>query len=256
MSGAAGVGARRSRRLPILPTTLACALLLFVCLALAGAVGDTPLPPSAVARSLGHHLLPGLIPLPAAQPSPLDPTIRLSGAEVDAIVWPLRIPRVLLAALVGASLALAGVGLQGLLGNSLADPYVIGVSSGAAVGAAGALLLGIAGILGGLGLPLCAFAIALLTMLLVFALSRAGGRVQTAGLLLSGVVAGSFLWSVVTLLLALAGPDLQPRILSYLMGRFSEADWSKVILLAPFTLAAAIVLQLSGRGLALWNIGR
>jgi iron complex transport system permease protein len=243
------------RRLPLLPTILACALFLFACLTVAGGVGDTPLPPSAVARSIGHHLLPGLVPLPAAQPSPLDPTLTLTGEDIDGIVWPLRVPRVLLAALVGAALSVAGVALQGLLGNPLADPYVIGVSSGAAVGAAAALLFGVAGLLGGLGLPLCAFGVALLTMLVVFALSRSGGRVQTTGFLLSGIVAGSFLWSVVTLFLALAGPDLQPRILDYLMGRFTEADWRKVGLLAPFALGGGAVFWACGRGLDAFSFG-
>lgn len=243
------------RRLPVGPTVLALLLLLGACVIAAVSRGDTRIPPGSVARSLGRHLLPrGWVAPPPDQPSPVDPTLILPGAEVDAIVWNLRVPRVFLAALVGASLAAAGVALQGLLGNPLADPYIIGVSSGAAVGAGAALLLGIGGALAGFGLPLSAFAAALATMAVVFALARAGGRLHTASFLLAGIVAGSFLWAVMTLLLSLAGQE-QREILNWLMGRFSDADWGKVALMAPFTLAGVAALIAAGRGLDAFSFG-
>jgi iron complex transport system permease protein len=247
--------AAQARRLPAAPVLAALGLFLFVCIISAVAAGDTRLPAAAVARSLGHHLLPtGWVGLPRDQPSPLDPTVTLPGAQVDAIVWSLRLPRVFLAALVGASLSVAGLALQGLLGNPLADPYIIGVSSGAAVGAGIGLLLGIGGALGGLGLPLCGFAAAVATMALVFSLARSGGRLHTATFLLAGIVAGSFLWAVMTLLLSLAGAE-QREILNWLMGRFSDADWGKVALLAPFTLAGIAALIAAGRGLDAFSFG-
>ena len=136
-------------------------------------VGEQTLPVGQIVRAVGHALIPAI---PAAD------------AETTAIILEIRLPRVLLAALVGASLSLAGAGLQGLLGNPLADPYTIGVSSGAAVGAGAAALLGVAGALGGLGQPLCAFGAALASLLLVLALARAGGRLHTASFLLAGIV--------------------------------------------------------------------
>jgi iron complex transport system permease protein len=207
----------------------------------------------SVAQSLGHHLLPQVIGLPPDQISPLDPTQTMTGSAIDNIVFS-RVPRVILAALVGASLSLAGTALQGLLGNPLADPYVIGVSSGAAVGVGVAILTGVAGVLGEFGKPLCGFIAALATMALVFALGRSGGRLHTSGFLLAGIVAGSFLWAVMTLLLSLAGTE-QREILSWLMGRFTDADPSRVALLAPFTLLGAIALIACGRGLDAFTFG-
>jgi len=229
-----------SRRLPAAPTAVALALLLFVAIAIAASVGDIPLTVGEVVRAVLHRVLPAQVP-PAS-------------ALATGIVWELRLPRVVLAALVGASLSVAGVALQGMIGNPLADPYTVGVSSGAAVGAGGALLLGWGTAWGGLALPASAFACALLTMLLVFALARTGGRLSVTSFLLAGVVAGSFLWSVMTLLLSLAGQE-QRVILAWLMGRFWDADWTKAALLAPFAVGGTIAFSLCGRGLDAFAFG-
>lgn len=229
------------RRFPAGRTLLVLLVLLALSVTLGAAVGDVPLPPGAVARAVGHRLLPGLVSAPG------DP---LAGE----IVWDLRLPRVVLAALVGAALSVAGVTLQGLLGNPLADPYTVGVSSGAAVGAGAAILLGIEAAGGGLALPACAFAAALATMALVFALARTGGRLHTASFLLAGIVVGSFLWALTTLLLALARED-QGRILRWLMGGFGEATWSRVAVLFPFALAGIGIFALAGRGLDAFSFG-
>ncbi len=229
-----------ARRLPALPTLIVLAVLLLGGMVLAAGVGEVTLAPGDVARAVGHRLLPALVP-------PAD--------ELTAtVVLDLRLPRVVLAALVGAALAVAGAALQGLIGNPLADPYTVGVSSGAAVGAGAAVLLGLSGALGGLALPGCAFLAALLTMVLVFALARVGGRLHTGSFLLAGVVIGSFLWAVMTLLLSLARAE-QRTILNWLMGQFSEATWPKVALLAPLTLGAVMVYFACGRGLDAFSFG-
>ena len=228
------------RRLPALPTVLALAILLLLGLVFAAGVGEVRLAPGDVARAVGHRLLPSLVP-------PADEL-------TTTVVLDLRLPRVLLAALVGAALAVAGAALQGLVGNPLADPYTVGVSSGAAVGAGLAVLLGLSGALGGLALPLCAFAAALLTMGLVFALARVGGRLHTASFLLSGIVVGSFLWAVMTLLLSLARTE-QRVILNWLMGRFSDADWPRVAVLTPFVLAGVALYTAAGRGMDAFSFG-
>ncbi|MBC8104243.1 MAG: iron ABC transporter permease [Cytophagales bacterium] len=227
------------RRLPSGPTTLVLGLLLVLVLVLAASLGEVPLAPTAVGRAILHQIFSFV---PAAD----DLT--------TGIIWDLRLPRVLLAALVGATLSIAGVSLQGLLGNPLADPYTIGVSSGASVGAGAAILLGLGAAWGGLALPLMAFAAALLTMLLVFSLARVGGRLHTASFLLAGIIAGSFLWAVMTLLLSLAQQE-QRTILNWLMGRFTDADWSKVALLAPLTLAGTVLFAVCGRGLDAFSFG-
>lgn len=229
------------RRLPPAATAFVLAALLVVTITLGTAIGEVRLPPGEVARALGHRLLPGVVAPPA------DPLI-------GDIVWDLRLPRVLLAALVGASLSVAGVALQGLLGNPLADPYTVGVSSGAAVGAGLAILLGVASAWGGLALPLCAFAAALATMALVFALARVGGRLHTASFLLAGIVAGSFLWALMTLLLAIARQE-QGRILLWLMGYFGNAEWTHVAVLAPFTVLGTVLFAWAGKGLDAFSFG-
>jgi iron complex transport system permease protein len=226
------------RRLPLVPTILALSLLLFGCLVLGALIGDVALAPGDVARSLLHSVLPFL-------PAP---------DELTASIMEVRLPRVLLAALVGGTLSAAGVALQGLLGNPLADPYTVGVSSGAAVGAGIAVLTGFAGAFGGLGLALAAFLAALLSMALVFSLARVGGRLHTASFLLAGIVAGSFLWAITTLLLSLAQAE-QRTILQFLTGRFNSAEPSHVLLLAPFTLAGIVLLTLCGRGLDAFAFG-
>ncbi|MBC8103999.1 MAG: iron ABC transporter permease [Cytophagales bacterium] len=227
------------RRFPAGGTLLALALLLLVTLVVAASLGDVALRPSAVARAVLHRAV-----------SAIPPADDLTAG----IVWELRLPRVLLAALVGATLSVAGVSLQGLLGNPLADPYTIGVSSGASVGAGAAILLGLGAAWGGLALPLMAFAAALLTMLLVFALARVGGTLHAASFLLAGIIAGSFLWAVMTLLLSLAQQE-QRTILNWLMGRFADADWSKVALLFPLTLGGTLLLAACGRGLDAFSFG-
>ena len=144
--------------------------------------------------------------------------------NLDVILWGLRLPRILMAALVGASLAAAGVAFQALLRNDLADPYVIGVSAGASVGAEAVLIKGGEAWLGGLAYPLAAFASATAAMLTIYAMARRGGRVLVTSLLLAGVVVSSFLAGISTLLLLLGPPQDTQFILGRLMGTFASAD--------------------------------
>lgn len=212
-----------ARRLPVVPVFLAAALLCLLTLIGGTLLGDSPLP---VGDALGALLRPGAHP------------------DAAAIVWELRLPRVCVAALVGAALAVAGAALQALTGNPLADPYLVGVASGASVGAGLAILLG----LGGALLPAFAFVGAAAAVALVLALSRRDGRLDLSALLLAGVVVGAFLAALVHLLLALAGQD-QARILGWLMGYLGDADWSQAALLAPIVAVGAAALSSTGRSL-------
>jgi iron complex transport system permease protein len=193
----------------------------------------------------------------------LDRMIELFGGHSKAdpsasmIVLEVRLPRVILAALVGMALSQAGVGLQGLLMNPLADPYVIGVSSGAAVGAALALTFGFGGIAFGFGVPLMAFLAALVAMAIVYMLARSGGRIPVQTFLLAGIVVGSFMWALVTFLMfATQGPDegLQ-RVVTWVMGSFAEADWVKIGLILPFVLGGGLGLFTMARELNVFVFG-
>ena len=242
-----------TRRLPLVPTLIALLAVLAASGVLAGVCGTVPFPLPVVARAFAAHIAPAIVAPPPAMPSPSDPAQILDSDLITDTLWQ-RVPRIALAALVGAALALAGAALQGILGNPLADPYTVGVSSGASVGAGAAIYLGIAAAGSGLALPACAFGAALLTMLLVFGLSRISGKLNTTGFLLAGIVVGSFLWSLTTLLLSIAHAE-QRSILNWLMGRFDAADMRSVQILAPFVFAGLLIFWAMGKGLDAFSFG-
>jgi len=228
----------------LLTGLLAAGLLLL--LAGAGALllgpSDVRVTPGEALAVLASHL-PGLAGL---QASP----------EAHAIVWELRAPRLVAAALIGMLLACAGVAFQGLLMNPLADPYTVGVSAGAAVGAAAAEAAGIAALAGGMAGTGAAFAAALLAVALVYLLASVGGRVSPHTFLLAGVVVGTFLWALIPLFLTLAGrSDELTRLLHYLIGSVQSADWSRAGLLAPFAAVAVAALSVFARDLNLVSLG-
>jgi len=174
---------------------------------------------------------------------------------ITAIVWDLRLPRVLLAAIVGASLSMTGAVLQGLLRNPLADPFTIGVASGAATGATIALLLRI--ILGWYfpqQIPLFAFAGALLAIVFVYNLARIGGKVPVVTLLLAGVVVSAFLSSIISFLMVLAGEDLK-GIWFWLSGGLALRSWPYVWLAAPYLLIGSVFLFFFSRELNVLQLG-
>ncbi len=153
--------------------------------------------------------------------------------SMDTIIWEIRAPRVVLGALVGAGLAVMGVAIQAMVRNPLADPYILGVQSGAAAGAVAVIFFG--GAIGKGLLPpaLGAFVGAIGTLILVFALARQNGRVSSLRLLLVGVSL-SFALSGITTFMQYATHDLaaQQAILFWLIGGLGGAEWSKIPLLA------------------------
>ncbi len=176
--------------------------------------------------------------------------------EADTIIWQMRLPRALTAVLIGALLAYAGVAFQGLLMNPLADPYTVGVSAGAAVGAAIAEVAGIGTWFMGLGSTALAFVAALVAVSIVYAIARVGRRVPVQSFLLAGVVVGTFLWALIPLLLVVTGrADQTSRLLFYLIGSIQYADWTRAALLAPFLLAGGVCLHLWARELNLVTLG-
>jgi len=174
-----------------------------------------------------------------------------TGAQT--VFWDIRLPRFVAAAVVGAGLGVVGAAFQSLFRNPLADPYILGVSSGAAVGGALATLL--PAFAGGVGTFLAAFATAALGMLAVIGMAkRVAGRVQMASLLLAGVAVGSFLWAGVTFVLVTAGED-SGKVLFWLLGSFAAMDWNRVLLLAVVSLVGYIILARSARQLTVYSTG-
>jgi iron complex transport system permease protein len=166
------------------------------------------------------------------------------------ILWKIRMPRVVLAGLVGASLAIAGAAFQGLLKNPLADPYTLGVSSGASVGAVVTLFFGISTpIFGIYTLPAFSMLGALLAMMGVMAFARLVDRtMKMETLILTGIIVSSFLGALISLLIALTGDELR-QIIGWLMGSVSMRGWPYVKMVWPFVLIGSFLLWLNRREL-------
>ncbi len=176
------------------------------------------------------------------------------GAAAD-IVLRVRLPRVVLAALVGASLAVAGTLFQALLRNPLADPYILGVSGGAALGGISVLALGGAVGLGYSAVPPAAFAGAIVTILLLFAVAGGAGRLSPTTLLLTGVVFNAFASASIVFLASLAGLVEGAGIFLWLIGNLSDARFDMAGWVAAFlALGLACALPLA-RGLNLLALG-
>ncbi|TBU98689.1 ABC transporter permease [Stutzerimonas kirkiae] len=165
-----------------------------------------------------------------------------------AIVWLIRAPRVLLGALVGAGLALVGGALQAVTRNPLADPHLLGVSSGAALGAVLVVLL-LGEFAGPLSLPLAAFAGALGSMLLVIAVANRQGRLESDRLLLAGVAVSFVLMALVNLLLYLGDHHATGSVLFWMLGGLGLARWELLALPAACLLAGLVCLLALARGL-------
>src|SRR5581483_226869 len=145
--------------------------------------------------------------------------------STEVILFQLRLPRVVLAGVVGAALAASGAVFQGLFRNPLADPAIIGVSSGAALGAVGVIVFVGAGALGAFAVPLAAFAGALLTALLVYRLARIGPAVHVATLLLAGIAVAAVISSLMSLVMSFSGEQVRD-IYAWLLGGLVGQGWS------------------------------
>jgi iron complex transport system permease protein len=178
---------------------------------------------------------------------------RLTGtgtvSAAGIIVMDIRLPRALLAALVGAALAVAGVAYQGLFRNPLADPYLIGVMQGGALGATvGFLIPGLALAVGIWSIPLLAFAGGTAAVAVVYLLARTGKAVPVTTLILAGVALGAFLAAITSYLWVRSGDQLH-GIIAWLLGRFSVGSWDQVAVVAPYALAGIAVVYLYARPL-------
>ena len=181
-----------------------------------------------------------------------------SGIDAD-IILKVRLPRVILGAVVGASLAVSGVVFQGILRNPLADPYILGTSTGGALGAILGITLGrYLHSLSPLMIPVFAFAGSFGTVLLVYRLARAGGRLPRESLILSGIIVSAFLGSVIMLLLSLSGMETH-EILYILMGNlglvFTQDTLYLLGIVALLSITAFVLIYLRARNLNVMTLG-
>jgi iron complex transport system permease protein len=173
-----------------------------------------------------------------------------------AVFFHIRLARILLAGLVGMGLALAGAAFQGILLNPLADPFTLGVASGAAFGASLTLSLGVgAALWGSLGLvPFSAFVGAVAALGLVLALGAMAGGFQHGTLILAGVIVSAFLSSLISLMKFLFADSLS-AIVFWIMGSFSARTWSHLLFALPYILVGALILAFYARELNLLSLG-
>jgi iron complex transport system permease protein len=198
---------------------------LLVIVVVSSGIGPVAVPVGTTARILWAHLVPG------------EHVATWSLAQ-DQIVWQFRLPRTLLAALVGAALAVAGTVLQAVIRNPLADPFVLGASSGASLGAVAALVAGAA--VPGLFVSGAAFSGAAVAALLVFVLAQSGGRVESLRLVLAGV-ALSYLFSAATSWITVTAEHGKlPGLVFFLLGSVSTATWEMLAIPAVIVLVCVI----------------
>ncbi|MGO4888244.1 FecCD family ABC transporter permease [Anaerobacillus sp. MEB173] len=215
-----------------------CALLFLMLAVLLGiSIGSISIPFSTIIFILSENLFG--IPIHAE----VDPML-------VHIVMDIRFPRVILALLVGSSLALAGAAFQGFLKNPLADPYTLGVSSGAAVGAVFVLFLGISiPLLGKFTLPFFSIVCGFITLLFVLFFAKLANKSLTVEtIILTGIIFSSFLGSIISLMIALTGEELR-QIIGWLLGSVSMRGWDYIWIMLPFFVAGLIILLFNSREL-------
>jgi iron complex transport system permease protein len=166
----------------------------------------------------------------------------------DQIVWNFRIPRVLLAVLCGAGLSVAGVVLQALVSNPLADPFILGVSAGGSVGAVAVMSVG-AGALGGFGVSGAAFAGSMVAVALVFLLGQQRGKLNPVRLVLAGVAISYVFTSITSYLQLQTEPNNMRQIMFWLLGSVSGARWDQLQVAGVVVVAVTVLLTLYGRQL-------
>ncbi|MFG3317147.1 FecCD family ABC transporter permease [Streptomyces sp. NPDC048171] len=229
----------RTRRTTAWLLTVALAAGLLVLVPVAAGTGAYPVPLGDVLGSLLHRT-------------------GLGGTELDrvaeSVLWNVRFPRIVLALLVGASLGCAGALMQGVFGNPLAEPGVIGVSSGAAVGAVGAIAFGL-NFLGNWTVSVFAFVSGLITVLVVYAMSRAGGRTEVVTLILTGIAVNAFAGALIGLFLFFADTAAVNQITFWQLGSLAQATWPKVLAVLPCSALGLGLAPLYARRLDLLALG-
>lgn len=222
----------RARRSSLLPKAALLLILLALAVVLGTGLGSVTIPPADVLGALWRGLT------------------GQAQAVSDVIVWQVRLPRVVMAVLVGAALSVCGGAFQGVFRNPLSDPYLLGVASGSALGATLAITLGWSHGL----IPLAAMVTAVLAVSVTLTLAREGRRFPPTRLILSGVVVGS-VCSAATTALILRGEDRARQVLSYTLGNLSFSGWRDVLTVLPYVGVGCAALLLLARALDTLQLG-
>jgi iron complex transport system permease protein len=226
----------RHRLLPLVWTLIALGLAVLLSIA----VGSVFIPPADLWRLLMGNFS-------GALPEPLS--------TYALIIVSIRLPRTVLVALTGAALGASGAAYQGLFRNPLADPYLIGVASGAGLGAVIAMSIQWPYSFWGLmAIPMAAFIAALLTVFIVYSLARVGRTVPTTNLILAGVAFGSFATALTSFLMLRSTGEVR-RALGWLLGGASQSGWMPVLGILPYLIVGLSILLLSGHALNLLQFG-
>jgi iron complex transport system permease protein len=224
------------RRLPYIWTLLFLALAIILSIA----IGSVFIPPKDIWGVIAG-VFTGYLP---------------AGLQTSALIlWGIRLPRTVLVMLTGAALSGSGAAYQGLFRNPLADPYLIGVASGAGLGAAAAMSIRWPYTFWGLlAVPLAGFLAAMLTVLLVYSLARLGKTVPTTNLILAGVAFSAFATSLTSFLMLRSTGELR-RAFGFLLGGFTQAGWNPALTILPFLVIGLGFLILNGHALNLLQFG-
>ncbi|NDL57779.1 FecCD family ABC transporter permease [Phytoactinopolyspora mesophila] len=231
---------------------------LLVVIVLAAGRGQLAIAPAEVAGSIMHRLDSGLERLLAwvgvTVDLPLDIGPLPEHPQGENTLWLVRFPRVVLAVLVGAALATAGALMQGTFGNPLAEPAIVGVSPGAAVGASLVFVTG-ASVLGEWTVPVAAFTTGLVATLLVYALSRVGGRTEVVTMILTGVAVTAVAFAIVAFATFVATPEAREQIVFWQMGSLNGARWMAVAAVAPFIVVGLVAALVLAKPMDLLSLG-
>jgi len=224
------------KKVVIVSVLLGCLLILVVLLSIT--MGSVKVPPLRSIRILLESILGS----------------KETGSETErAIILSLRVPRIILAGLVGAGLSLSGVIFQALLRNPLADPYILGVSSGAAVGTIFAILMGLGSL--SFGLPIASFLGALFTVIVVFYFGRQDGKIHPNTLLLAGVIISAFLSALIMFFISVSQKEELHTIIFWLMGDFSFSNPQAIRMILPYILFGICFLYFHAQQLNLILLG-
>ncbi|GAB3436090.1 FecCD family ABC transporter permease [Actinophytocola sediminis] len=229
------------RRLAGWPMLLVLACALVAMTVLAAGSGQLAVPPDEVLGSFLHGIGLDLGPMP-------------SHPQGDNALWAVRFPRVALAVVVGACLAVAGAMLQGVFGNPLAEPAVVGVSSGAAVGACSVIVAGVT-VFGNFTIAVAAFLGGLAATMVVYLLARSGGRTEVVTLVLTGIAVNAFAFGVIAFLTFAADPQAREQIVFWQLGSLNGATGQAVGAVLPLAVTGLLIAVFVARRLDLLALG-
>ncbi len=217
-------------------------LILLAAMIIASGLGAVPISPVETLRILFHGVLPSIVGPPQS-------------AAHQQIFLAIRFPRVILAALVGAALSVSGATLQGVLRNPLADPYLIGLSSGAALGATiGIIIRKSVDFLGFSVIPIFAFFGGILSLGVVFLLASKNGKMTVTNLILAGIASSAFFSAIVSLLIVLHGDRLE-EIVFWMMGGLTQATWNAVWSVSLYLVPGTVLIYLHWRAMNIMMLG-